>query len=251
MIVDNDSEHCAEVVLQSDHVRNLLRDLETVVIEVLRLPSNQGFAAAFNAGSQRLQEVGLVHWVNVSHDCVLAKPTLGALIQKATEPMTLVGPTVLDAKTNEVFSSGGYVNSWSGKIAAYTNVVSDPTRVDWLDGSCFALSKDLFERTGGMDERFFLYFEDVDFGLRVKSIGGTVWVLSSVSYQDPQGPSSYLRGHSSGVLAKRHFGSALGWALVARNAAGAASGIARGRWQEGVSRARGLAEGLKGKRAAY
>jgi GT2 family glycosyltransferase len=251
VIVDNDSEHSAEVVLQGARSRNHLKNLETSVIEVLRLPSNQGFAAAFNAGSQKLKEAGLVHWVNVSHDCVLAKPTLGALIQKAIEPMTLVGPTVLDAYTNEVFSAGGYVHPWSGKIDHLTGLVSQPTRVDWLDGSCFALSKDLFDKTGGMDERFFLYFEDVDFGLRVKATGGTVWVVSAVSYQDPQGPSSYLRGHSSGLLAKRHFDSALGWALIARNATGAASGIARGRWQEGVSRARGLAEGLKGKRAAY
>ena len=34
--------------------------------------------------------------------------------------------------------------------------------VDWLMGSCYCLRRRAVEEVGGMDERFFLYFEDVD-----------------------------------------------------------------------------------------
>jgi len=34
--------------------------------------------------------------------------------------------------------------------------------VDWLMGSCYCLRRKAVDQVGGMDERFFLYFEDVD-----------------------------------------------------------------------------------------
>ena len=34
--------------------------------------------------------------------------------------------------------------------------------VDWLMGSCYCLRRSAVDEVGGMDERFFLYFEDVD-----------------------------------------------------------------------------------------
>lgn len=37
-----------------------------------------------------------------------------------------------------------------------------PRDVDWLMGSCYLLRDKAIKEVGGMDERFFLYFEDVD-----------------------------------------------------------------------------------------
>jgi len=43
--------------------------------------------------------------------------------------------------------------------------------VEWANGACLMVRKAVFDRLGGLDERFFMYFEDVDFCLRVQQLG--------------------------------------------------------------------------------
>lgn len=47
-------------------------------------------------------------------------------------------------------------------------------RVPWVAGSALLVRRDAFSRVNGFDERFFLYFEDIDFCLRIGSAGGRV-----------------------------------------------------------------------------
>lgn len=49
--------------------------------------------------------------------------------------------------------------------------------VDWLMGACLMVRKEAYKEVGGMDERFFLYFEDVDWCRRFWEKG---WRVSYV-----------------------------------------------------------------------
>lgn len=48
---------------------------------------------------------------------------------------------------------------------------SPPTPVDWISGCALFCSKQDWTRIGGLDERFFLYVEDVDFGRKAAELG--------------------------------------------------------------------------------
>ena len=42
---------------------------------------------------------------------------------------------------------------------------------DWVSGACVAVPRALLERIGGLDERFFMYYEDADLGRRLRDAG--------------------------------------------------------------------------------
>ena len=51
--------------------------------------------------------------------------------------------------------------------------------VDHVIGAFYAMRRDLFERLGGFDERFFVYLEDLDLSLRVRQAGHRVRFLAT------------------------------------------------------------------------
>jgi N-acetylglucosaminyl-diphospho-decaprenol L-rhamnosyltransferase len=51
--------------------------------------------------------------------------------------------------------------------------------VDWVAGSALLTPRSVFEAQQGFDERYFLYFEDIDYCLRVSGSGGRIAFLDS------------------------------------------------------------------------
>lgn len=68
--------------------------------------------------------------------------------------------------------------------------MSNAGPVAWVAGSALLVRRSAFESIGGLDERFFLYFEDIDFCLRLTRTGGHV-------YYDPFITVVHHRGQSA------------------------------------------------------
>jgi len=49
--------------------------------------------------------------------------------------------------------------------------VATPQTVDWVSGAAMLVRREAWERTGGFDENFFMYFEDNDLCLRMRQFG--------------------------------------------------------------------------------
>ena len=56
-------------------------------------------------------------------------------------------------------------------------VASAPFRVDYVTGCCMLIRRQVFERIGLFDSRYFMYFEDADFCRRARYAGFTVWCV--------------------------------------------------------------------------
>jgi GT2 family glycosyltransferase len=53
--------------------------------------------------------------------------------------------------------------------------------VDWVTGSFLMVRRDVWERVGGFDERFFVYDEDLDWCRRARRLGFSVWYWPELS----------------------------------------------------------------------
>ena len=62
--------------------------------------------------------------------------------------------------------------------------------VDWLVGACLLLRREAWERVGPLDERFFMYSEELDWCRRAKAAGWRVAYLPSASVVHLEGQSS-------------------------------------------------------------
>lgn len=52
--------------------------------------------------------------------------------------------------------------------------------VDWVLGACMIIRREVLEKVGLMDERFFLYFEDIDWCRRFWQVGYEVYYIAEV-----------------------------------------------------------------------
>lgn len=66
--------------------------------------------------------------------------------------------------------------------------------VDQIIGAFFLVRRSVYEKNEGFDERFFMYFEEVDFSLRVKRKGYSSYYLSHVSaYHKGNGSTGQIK----------------------------------------------------------
>lgn len=69
-------------------------------------------------------------------------------------------------------------------------LMSRPVPVPWVAGSSLLVRRDAFDEIGGFDERFFLFFEDIDFCLRLRAAGGRVVYDPTVTVVHERGASA-------------------------------------------------------------
>lgn len=68
----------------------------------------------------------------------------------------------------------------------------EPCAVDWVSGASMMVRRELLDTIGGMDEAFFLYFEETEFCFRAKAAGAAVWYV-------PQSRVMHIAGQSTKV----------------------------------------------------
>ena len=81
-------------------------------------------------------------------------------------------------------AGGVYINRPDAQLSP------EPMVVDWANMAFFAVRTSVFEDLGGLDTRFWMYCEDLDFCLRMKDTGRRVWWL-------PEGGATHVGGHSA------------------------------------------------------
>jgi len=169
-------------------------------LRILSGHGNIGFAAACNMGA-RVAAAPYVLFLNP--DAVPPEGALGRLIETVDRHPgpTLVGPKIVSPEGVEQAGSRRRALTPGSALVEMSrlhrlaprllkdrrfNAHDEPcpgkaTAVHTVSGACFFMRRADFLAMGGMDERYFLHVEDVDFCLRVRKAGGKVVFEPAVS----------------------------------------------------------------------
>ncbi len=188
---------------------------EDAPLVLIQTGANLGYAGGNNVGIRyvRARGDGSYVWL-LNNDTVIHPRALQSMVQTAEEDpdVGMVGSRLLYYDDPERIQAiaGGTVVRWSGLTrhlgADQTDLErwSDVVEPDYITGASMLVRDALLESVGLLDERYFLYSEEVDWCLRARergwrlvySPGSTVWHKGgqSVQYKSPLHDYHVLRG---------------------------------------------------------
>ncbi|MCU1603453.1 MAG: glycosyl transferase, partial [Frankiales bacterium] len=160
LVVDNASTDGTQDLLARDYP----------AVQVLTLPTNTGFAGGVAAG---LERVTTEHVVLLNTDAIVHEGWLAHLVSPFQDESVGAVTSRLLLPDGTLQSAGGYLEP-SGYGHDLTTGDERPSEVAYGCGAALALRMSAVREVGGMDPRYFLYYEDVDLSWRLWLAGHRV-----------------------------------------------------------------------------
>ena len=162
-------------------------------ISIIDIKDNLGFSGGHNIAIQQALKMGADCILILNNDTAVEKNLLKELLKVAEseENIGVVVPKIYFTPGFE-FNKNRYKNEELGRVFWYAggkmdwnNVIGHHRGVDEIDigqydkieetdfasGCCMLLKKDVFEKVGMLDGKYFLYYEDSDLSMRLKKAG--------------------------------------------------------------------------------
>ncbi len=219
------------VVSNSRYTGPETRRLEEVVDgnRLIRSDSNVGFAKAVNAG---LREAQGEYIFLLNPDCVLPNTHLVAAIGFLSQnpQIAVLGPRIVDEQGCIQESVRSFITPLDfGRriVVRFLGVHSDRGRtlkggdharpVDWVSGASMLIRRSAIDCAGMMDERYFMYVEDMDWCRSFRSRGYEVvyWPHLTVIHSAARASSAALSAWWPSRLMWVHFSSYVKYLLKA------------------------------------
>ncbi len=164
----------------------LPKDLQK--IQIVENKKNLGYAGGINSGIRYALHLNPDYILIITEDTTYDRNFFKEIIIYAQQNQDdVVGPTVIDQKTNKVWYQGGEIDPYR-----YT-AGHKKGKTDYVPGCCVLVKTEVFKTIGLLDDRYFVYYEDVDFDLRAKQAGYKIGVCKkAIVYHDTyHNPATY------------------------------------------------------------
>jgi GT2 family glycosyltransferase len=182
-------------------------------VTLLALESNKGFAGANNVAI-RQSTADLVLLLN--SDTVVPPGAIDALVSRLDATRAVAaGPKLVDERGRPEVSFGPMLSplaEWRQRArvrqaasdapadrVAVDAFVREERVVDWVSGACLLVRRDAALEAGLLDERYFMYEEDVDFCAALRAHGGRILFTPLAQVQHLRGRSIHRAGPSASL----------------------------------------------------
>ena len=179
-------------------------------VRVIRSAVNAGFSAANNIGIRASSGANILL---LNSDTIVPPHAIDKLMARlAQEPdVAVIGPRLVDGRSRPEMSYGDMISPWSewrrqrllrglaadeaSAIAEVERRTAKETHPDWVTGACLLVRRADAEAVGLLDERYFMYTEDVDFCAAIRARGRQILFTPDVEVV-------HLRGRSAATASQ-------------------------------------------------
>lgn len=150
-------------------------------VKIIELKENKGFAYANNIGVDN--SIGKYILI-LNNDTKILQNSIESLLSeiKLNPKYGIVSPVLYYDDGSPQISFGSdpgiitefftkYFSRIFFKLELFFSKGKFEKDVDWISGACFLIPSSIYKNLGGFDEKFFLYYEDADLGMRVRGKG--------------------------------------------------------------------------------
>lgn len=171
-----------------------------VTIQLIENKENLGFAKAVNQGLRQAKGESILL---LNSDTYLLNDSLKKLLlfEKEVRPAVIgarflnpdgsVQPSVFKLPTVK----RAFLEYWLNKkeyFSKYAPEGNKPKEVEVVSGGAMLISKKVIDKIGLLDERYFMYFEDLDYCRRVRKAGFKIYYLPEAKVIHEHGASGRL-----------------------------------------------------------
>jgi GT2 family glycosyltransferase len=218
VVVDNGSGDDSVARIQAAHP----------AVTLVAHPENSGFARGINLGIREALAQRADYVFILNNDTTLASDAVAVLAAGAGE--NPAAPIIYYASApRRVWSLGGRFNPWLLEVTGNQRGREDRGEwpdvitVDFVPACALLVPRHIFEEFGYFDERFFMYYEDLDFCLRLHRAGrciriltqAKVWHAVSLSSGGSNSPAERFWMGCASVLYFRKHARLWQWPLIA------------------------------------
>lgn len=182
---------------------------------VFKEKNNLGFAGGNNIGIRYALENDYDYIMLLNNDTEVKENFILPLVERIEKDHSLgaVQPLILNFLNKSIiWNAGGKLNKFLGITSTRLNnnklnssiVFDDFT--DWISGCGILIKSEIVKKIGLLDEKFFTYYEDVDWSLRMKSLGYDLgFVKESIIYHHGSSSSKNKKNKEGVISSKIHY----------------------------------------------
>ncbi len=196
------------ILIDNEYQKGVFDELKkNEKIHIIKNEKNEGFARANNQGIKYSIKNGFDYVLLLNNDTVIKNDLFDLLIkQSITLNQKIIQPLILNYDGTKIWNAGGKINNFFGtfetlkKGKSFKNFKSNRNFTEWFTGCCVLIKSEIFNYIGYFDERFFAYYEDIDFSIRLKKMGYSVALMTDSYLQHYESASSKSIDKSEGNL---------------------------------------------------
>lgn len=132
-------------------------------------PENNGFSAGNNIGIRYAFQHGADFVLMLNNDTEVKEDFLAKMVE-ASDGKTVVTPSIYYySEPNEIWYADGRINF--NRCTVSNGDDHESKYCDYASGCCLLIPRKVYEAVGDWAEEYFMYYEDMDYSLRVNNGG--------------------------------------------------------------------------------